>query len=356
MNRSKVPRKAANMAFSILLMILLLSNSKLAAEAAQEGVNQCLRVIIPSLFPFFVAANLMLSSGTAELLSRLLGRAVRRLFRLPKQAATPLVLGFLGGYPIGAKTAVTLYEQGDLNEKQAEYMLGFCSNTGPAIFLGLIGGSLFPNAALPLLLYGIHMASAVLTGIFMRRAMPPLRSTDASISAPSGNFLTAVQQAASSTMKICGLVLFFSVFIPLVLHWVPLPETGAGEVLRVLLTGTLDLPSGIRALTALPEPATRFLLSCAFVNWSGLCIHMQTYSVVAPSGLSMGLYWRGKALQSALAVLLSLPPFFLLSGGVSRQLLQLCLPVAAICTGAIVCLRPQAAKKSSGNFSRSVVS
>ena len=49
--------------------------------------------------------------GYASLLGDAVAPVVRRVFHLPGEAAAPIVLGLLGGYPMGAKTVASLYEK-----------------------------------------------------------------------------------------------------------------------------------------------------------------------------------------------------------------------------------------------------
>ena len=85
---------------------------KEAVEAASGGLELCLNVIIPSLFPFFVISTLAVELGLAEKMGRLIQPVMRRLFNVSGACASAFVLGFVGGYPVGARTAIALYERG----------------------------------------------------------------------------------------------------------------------------------------------------------------------------------------------------------------------------------------------------
>ena len=87
-------------AFALMLLIL---DSKAALAGAKEGVSLCIFTVLPSLFPFFFFCNLINS--------RLLGyrmrplRPICRLCGIPEGAESILVIGLLGGYPIGHSLA-----------------------------------------------------------------------------------------------------------------------------------------------------------------------------------------------------------------------------------------------------------
>ena len=97
----------------------------------------------------------------------------------------------------------------------------------------------------------------------------------------------AVWQAFCSTARICALILAFRAVLGVlgaVLAFCA-PQLAAQPIPAALAAGFLDLPNGIAALAAVPEPAAQFLLCSVFVNWAGLCIHLQTSDAVAPAAL-----------------------------------------------------------------------
>ena len=56
--------------FAILALIL---DAETAVSAASAGLQLCLQTVVPSLFPFLVAARLFTSSGAVEWCARVVG-------------------------------------------------------------------------------------------------------------------------------------------------------------------------------------------------------------------------------------------------------------------------------------------
>ena len=94
-------------------------------EAAREGLGLCANVILPSLFPFFVLSGLVVELGLVGYAGRALECVMYPLFRVPGACASALALGFIGGYPVGARTAIGLYEKGLCSKIEAERLLAF---------------------------------------------------------------------------------------------------------------------------------------------------------------------------------------------------------------------------------------
>ena len=256
------------------LAILLLRQAEMAAQAVRDGVQLCLTSVIPALFPFF--------------------------------AVSSLLLGLVGGYPVGARTAAELVRRGELSPAEGARLLTFCNNAGPAFAIGVAGVSVFGSARTGAWLYLLHCAAALLTGLlFCRRPLPvtamPKRPVPPQTGL-TGQFLRAVEGAVSAMARVCGFVVFFLVLLRLAEGLIgPLPPLAAG---------VLELTNGILRLT----PDRRgFVTAAALLGWGGLSVHCQTAAVTAGSGISLRLYVPAKAVQAALSAGLAalLAPYLL---------------------------------------------
>ena len=125
--RDRLPLLAVLCCFSALLLL-----PEVSAQAARDAMLLCAQTLIPSLFPFFVLSSLLIACGASELLSALLSPLMRPLFGLSGTGAAALALGLCGGYPVGARTAAELVENGALSQEEGERLLAFCtSSTSP---------------------------------------------------------------------------------------------------------------------------------------------------------------------------------------------------------------------------------
>lgn len=312
---------------ALLWVALLLAALALALypteslEGAREGISLCTNVIIPSLFPFLVISTLVLDFGLAQQLGRLLSPIMRPLFRLNGTCASALVLGFVGGYPVGARTAIELYQTEQCSKTEAERMLAFCNNSGPAFIFGVVGAGLFGGSPYTLLLYFVHIAASLLVGILFR--FYGKNGKEKGFTAPtiqvkrlSVAFTDAVKNGFQATLNISAFVLLFAIIVrlltesgvlPLLTSWLASTlspfQSGEGWI-RAFLIGILELSSGIWALSGL-ESLPRSLAMAAFMlGWAGLSVHCQTLSFLGDSGLSCRTYLIGKLLHGGLSYVL----------------------------------------------------
>ena len=87
-------------------------------------------------------------------MSRCLGRLFQPVMApLPGERGLRLRRGpgLHRGLSGGARTAIALYENGQCSRAEAERLLAFCNNSGPAFILGVVGTGVFGSGAAGLL-------------------------------------------------------------------------------------------------------------------------------------------------------------------------------------------------------------
>lgn len=290
-------------------------------SAAREGLMLCYNVIIPSLFPFFVLSALVVDLGLAGYIGRALEGFMRPLFNVPGACASAFVLGFVGGYPVGARTALSLYQKGMCTKTEAERLLSFCNNSGPAFILGVVGAGVFASSRVGVLLYLAHAAASICVGLFFRFYRRGKKGREARVSPKfeaerfTTAFTGAVKNSFLSTLNICAFVVFFTVVIRLLFLSGALPALArllgvllsplgfTQEWAERLLTGAIELSSGVWTLSGAGGMAGRMSMAAFMLGWAGLSVHCQVLSFLGGSGLSVRTYIAGKFLHGGLAAL-----------------------------------------------------
>lgn len=243
-------RGAAALLFPVFFGAALLFFPDVSATAAREGVMLCLQTVLPSLFPFFVLSSLLVQSDVPRLLSRAMAGVMYPLFGVSGAGASALILGLLGGYPVGARTVAELYGRGEIAREEAEQLLAFCNNSGPGFFLGVCGTAVFGSARAGAYLYLIHVGAALVTGVLLRRDLGlPRRKAVSRQRAPfdlAAALPAAVQGSFAAVGSVSAFVIFFMVLlrllslVPALAALPPLP--------RAALFGFVEMTNGVNAL------------------------------------------------------------------------------------------------------------
>lgn len=264
-------------------------------STAEAGVRLCLGSVIPALFPFMVVSSLLMSMGFGEWLSGPLS-GLMALYGIDGAGASALVLGLLGGYPLGARTAAELYRGQLLSKEETTRLLSFCNNVNPAFLITVLGTGVFGSFQAGLWLWLIHVAAALITGLILsgshRRQRPAKNFRRAAFRAEklSVAMVSAAESASKGTLKVCAFVLTFSILAR--------PCQSLGGTGGILLSGLLELFSTIPLLTA---DRAGFMLAAGLAGWGGTSVLCQTAALLSDTDLPLWPCAAGKALQGILS-------------------------------------------------------
>ena len=305
-------KRALFLALGFFLFAALLSNAQTAGEACREGLEMCGRLLIPSLFPFFVLSGFLNRMGLPGLLGKLLAPFAMRLFGVSGAGASALLIGLTGGYPAGAAYIAEMERSGSVSTREAERLLAFCNNSGPAFIVGAVGIGVFSSVRAGLLLYGVHILAALLTGLVFRgkRPCPEIQEVQLDSADPALALVESVRQAVSAILSVCGFAVCFSVLLrildsrgtlSLLCGAVSARFGFAPGFVRAMLTGFFELGSGAAAMRGLRPCPASFALAAFLLGWGGLSVQFQTLAVLAGSRAKGALHLAGRLLCACFA-------------------------------------------------------
>lgn len=297
------------MAFFYLSFIgILLFFPDSTIEYAYQGLTQWATRMVPTLLPFMIISSMMIHTGVDSYLTKLLKPFLNPLFACSTNGIYVIVMGFLCGFPMGAKASCDLRKKERISKTEAEYLLAFCNNIGPTYFLGIIFPLLeqcgYHNKLLLLFgLYGIPL----LYGIFLGKikntshlAMnnPVTNSDEKHIYIPITTALRlSCLNSIQSILLLGGYVTFVNAFrvIPELLS--------LSSCTSSIIGGFLEIVYGIPRIInneQLPMKWKAFFIMTA-LSFSGVCCMLQTSSVTIEEELSMKKYISHKLLITCIA-------------------------------------------------------
>ena len=330
--------------FGTIGLLILILDSKTAISGGQEGIRLCLQTVIPALFPFFILSSLVCQGFLGKNIPLL--KPLSKLCGIPRGAESLLLLGFLGGYPVGAKNIVSAEECGSISRNDARRMLGFCNNAGPAFLFGM-AGSLFERRFVPWILWLIHILSALIIGCIL----PGRVNTVCKLTTPqSTGIMRDMENAVRTMANVCAWVILFRVILSFADKWFffPIPAE-----IRVLISGLTELSNGVIALHSITNDGLRFILCAGLLGFGGLCVTMQTASICGTLGT--GYYFPGKVIQSCISIFIAyfLQNILFIGRNVyTLPVYWLLVPLLGIAIGMLI-IHPR--KNNSRNLSRTYV-
>lgn len=287
--------------YGVLFLLVFFSGE--LSSGVREGIRTSIDLLIPSLFVFLIASNLLMRSKAGELVARPFG-FLSRFFRIPLQNVLIVVLSLLGGYPVGAKLLGDAVRQKRLSPDEASRMLCYCVNCGPAFLITGVGGAVFGEIKLGFLLYLSQIIACLIVGRANAHGIPRQNSgkhTPYPASGSSGAaecFVGSVTDAIRSMAVICGFVVAFSAFLP----FFSLLAEQVNPTFACLLRGVLEVTTGCSQL-ANPNIPNRLLFAAGFTAFGGICVLLQVAAMLSGTGVRLLRFLKYRLLYTAVSVL-----------------------------------------------------
>ena len=255
---------------AVFLFIYCLLNSESVAENSRLYLKLCGERVIPSLFVFSALSAIICGSGAFYKLCSLLP--------FFGTEAALIVMGALGGFPLGATVAHGLYDEGRITKKQAEYLCAFTNNPSLSFTVSYVGGVL-GDRRLGAALAALCFLSATLSAVVLRYVF--LEKEERSITLYAGltkgkGVAEAIREGSVTMVVISGCIVFFGGICPL------FPKA---------IRGFLELSGGIANCQTATEAAV-------LLGFSGLSVTCQV-AAACKGRLSVFPFVISKVLQSA---------------------------------------------------------
>lgn len=296
------------------LLLLLFTHPAQIASGCSMGLTLWYTSVLPSLLPFLMFSNLLVRTGMFRYLNRIYAPLLCRIFGISEEGCYAVLLGFLCGFPMGAKVIADLVRERHISPEEGSYLLGFCNNVSPSFFLNYVCLLKIGCRSVPWKLVLLFYALPVLYGIVTRpfchfavRKDDACQKRQAPLHRLNFPMLDAcIMDGFSTITRLGGYIMLFTIFIQL-LKLLPLPDHTL-----VFFSAVLEISCGLDQIAALPalQAPLRTALLCTCAAFGGLCICAQTQSVLEGTPLHITTWLRGRIIIALLLfLLLLLSPF-----------------------------------------------
>lgn len=319
-------RKNFFMIIFLLFTISLICFSSTNLISAKEGLILWATTVVPSLFPFFIATELLCRTNFIKFIGKFLNKFMRPIFNVPGESATALLLGIISGYPVGAKVVCNLKNQKNISKAEAERLIAYTNNSGPLFILGSVGISLFGNKKVGTILLISHIVSCLIVGVIFKFWKKDEIKFDYSCFHKDENKLIkisdlgeilgdSIKNSITTILSIGGFIVLFSVIISI------LNSSGIINILTntlshfgisndfssAIITGLIELTNGINLSSSFynSNPLTSILLTSFLLGFGGFSVLLQVYSIIEKERISIKPYIYGKLLQGTISVFIT---------------------------------------------------
>ena len=311
----------------VLFTACLVIFSKTNLSAAKSGLVLWANSIVPVLFPFFVATELLSHTNLTYYLGKILNRFMRPIFNVRGEGSFAFIMGIISGYPIGAKIAANFRQNNICSKEECERLLSFTNNSGPLFIIGTVGITMFGNSTIGFLLLLTHLLASLTVGFIFRFWKFNSKSTvpnnshfqnsneNISLSNLGGIIGSSISSSINTILMIGGFVVLFSVIISIfetsqlldVLSNVLKPLSNYFNVPvdfnNGFFSGILELTNGLNIICNIPSKklSINIIIASFLLGLGGFSILLQVWSTIAKTDLSIKPYILGKLLHSCIS-------------------------------------------------------
>ncbi len=283
----------------LLLTFLILTHSEVSLYYAFHGFSLWYSKMIPALVPFMIISGILIRMNLSEGFAKILHPLLKKLYKCSENVSYAIIIGFLCGFPMGAKVTADLLTSHKISREEGEFLLAFNNNIGPVYFCSF---------ALPLLgigdtgfclfgMYGIPLVYAFLLRRTVFRNMSEKgfsQETEKNQKASTLSLFDAIDESikasVQSILMLCGYMILFNALNILPHYLLPAIHKYIAPILEI--TGGLSMLQG-----SMP------LYSLCLLQFGGLSCIAQTNSMIRGTGMSVTKYIWHKMLLTGLVFL-----------------------------------------------------
>lgn len=282
-------------------LVLMLCFPTETFQGATNGLLLWFQTILPTLLPFIILSNILIQTNCVYYISRTVKPVLQKLFRISDEACYAVLIGFLCGYPMGAKVIADLITTERISRNEGQYLLSFCNNTSPMFIISYIVMQHFKNKSMLLGTLAILFLSPILCS-FIFRIFYRYKSWNPSnlyvkkqVHFNFQIFDNAIMNGFETITKVGGYIILFSILFTL------------GSKLPITFSlPVLEISNGISLIMKL---SSDFIITYPYVlgltSFGGLCAIAQTNSMIQETGLRIFPYIIQKLITALVTSLLA---------------------------------------------------
>ncbi|TDL89743.1 sporulation integral membrane protein YlbJ [Vibrio vulnificus] len=346
----KSKSKTVLLATSVTMMAVgLIIFPQESFEASKGGLNIWWTIVFPSLLPFLIFSELLISFGVVRFIGVMLEPFMRPLFRVPGVGGFVWAMGLASGFPAGAKFTVRLRQEEQLTRIEAERLVCFTNSSNPLFLFVAVAVGFFHNPHLGIILALSHYLGNICVGIIMRfyrwkeekshakvltklpsirQAFSQMHRTRIKETRPFGSLLgDAVLSSIQTLLMIGGFIILFSVVNKLLFHMniTGLLASGVAGILHIInfpdslslpfISGMFEMTLGSK-LTSTVEEATLFqqtVMTSFILAFNGFSIQAQVASIIAATDIRFTPFFLARIAHGILASIITVllwEPFY----------------------------------------------
>lgn len=262
----------------IILELLILFNSNIIIKSVNSSSLMFIKKIFPSLFPTMVIGNILIKSNVYLIIPKKIKAFLFKKFNFSNSTMELFIISLITGSPSSSMYINNYLNSGLINKKEAEALLCSTHFINPLFIVAGVGVGVFNNVKIGFVLF-IMLFISTLIKIYLNKNNFK-NSKKKIINIKNTNLITnitsSIKESINALLLIFGIVVIFNILVSLVSHILDLSELAS-----CVINGLLEMTGGIIKLSNLNVNIyIKIFLAYYFLNFGGLCIQMQSMSMI----------------------------------------------------------------------------
>ena len=285
---------------SLICLIEIVFNKDMIFNTVAYSLNLWVNSIIPSLFPFFIISNIMISYDAVNYIPLFIKKIFRVIFKVNDNILTLFFLSILSGFPSSGINTRLMYDRHMIDSYEASRALVFTHFANPLFILGTVGTLFLHNSEFGMIIMISHYIPNIILGIMTRSDIKNscIKNNNYynKISFPK-IFIDSIKKAIDNLLLIVGTVTCFlviSVIITNIFNFDIYTES--------IIKGILEMTIGLKSIASLNIASIyKVVISSMILSFGGLSVHMQILSFIEDTNISYKSFFIARIYHSILS-------------------------------------------------------
>ena len=306
---------------SVLLFLITMFLFPYASfQGASSGLLLWFNTVLPSLLPFIIISNLMIRLNITKYISKVFYPLFHKIFHVSPDGCYPILIGFLSGIPMGAKTTADLLTERKISETEGRFLLTMCNNASPMFIMSYIAITQLKLPRIKYPLFAILYSSAIISALLYRflwlkisskrLTVQNIVSTNKLITKDSGKPVrfrfelvdSCILNGFEVVTKIGGYIILFSILAQIVYTIGP-----NISYVKAVLMSLFEITFGINQICSINiDINLKIVLVAVITSFGGLSGIAQTKSVLGETRLSMKSYVIAKLINALVTFIITI--------------------------------------------------
>lgn len=305
-----------NLLFITLLLLIsfeVIKENQIVISSVKFSLKIWQENIFPSLFPFFIISNILISLHFPELLGEIFKNLMFKIFKINGNTAFILFLSMLSGFPSSAKYTKELLENNLIDCDDATKILTFTHFSNPLFVIGTLSTFISNNRIIAIVLLSHYLSNFIIGFIFRNYKCKDISISKSNIyniiSSPTENLgiiiTKSITSAINALLLILGTVSTFLIITTLVNDIFQFDG-----ISKAIINGLFEITQGLKSLEYLEiSHNLKGLIATFILSFGGLSVHMQILTIISDTKIKYLPYFISRILHAFISVLL----FYLLN-------------------------------------------